>query len=103
MKLELIILLAFITINALTFALFGWDKALARNGDRRISEKTLLRFSFIGGTVGALSATQYFRHKTRKQPFAFQLKAIAVLQIAAATLWLTGWWTKLLDAWEQFV
>jgi len=56
----------FVLFNLITFALFGYDKFLARTNRQRISEKTLLAFVIAGGSVGALFAQKLFRHKTRK-------------------------------------
>lgn len=84
---------ALIAINFLAFAAFGIDKARAEQGAWRISEGTLLRLAFLGGTPGAYAGRAVFRHKTRKQPFSGNLRAIAVLQIialAGVAVWL-GW------------
>lgn len=75
---------ALIAVNFLAFAAFGIDKARAETGAWRISEGTLLRLAFFGGTPGAYAGRAIFRHKTRKQPFSGQLHAIAVLQVCAA-------------------
>ena len=84
---------ALASVNALTFALFGIDKARAARGSRRVREATLLRLALVGGTPGAYAARAVFRHKTRKQPFARRLHAIAVLQ-AAALLGVAVWWGR---------
>lgn len=70
----------FIVINVLAYISLAEDKARAeaRVGDRRIPEYRLLRLALVGGSVGALLAQQLLRHKTRKQPFATQLRLIAV-------------------------
>ncbi len=68
-------------INLVTFAMFAWDKHSAINGQRRISESTLLMLAFFGGTPGAIAAQQRLRHKTRKQPFRSQLILIAGLHV----------------------
>ena len=82
------------TVNSITFALFGLDKARAEAGVRRISEATLLRLAFVGGTIGAYAGRRLFRHKTRKQPFSSNLHAIALLQAlalgGAGWFWLRG-------------
>lgn len=74
-------------INAFTFGAFAIDKAAAENGRWRIKESTLLLLALAGGSLGALVAQQYLRHKTRKQPFRSILIAIGVLHIAIGT-WL---------------
>lgn len=85
---------ALIALNLITFALFGLDKARAEAGARRISEATLLRLAFVGGTIGAYAGRRLFRHKTRKQPFSSNLHAIALLQAlalgGAGWFWLRG-------------
>ena len=75
---------ALIAVNFLAFAAFGIDKARAENGAWRISEATLLQLAFFGGTPGAYAGRALFRHKTRKQPFCDNLRAIAVLQVTGA-------------------
>lgn len=77
---------ALIAINFFAFAAFGIDKAKAEAGAWRISESTLLLFALIGGTPGAYAGRALFRHKTRKQPFCFQLHLIATLQVIAIAL-----------------
>jgi uncharacterized membrane protein YsdA (DUF1294 family) len=78
------IALGLIAVNLFAFAAFGIDKSRAERGAWRISEGTLLRLAFFGGTAGAYAGRALFRHKTRKQPFCGQLHAIAALQLAAA-------------------
>lgn len=81
----MIILLAaaLLAINLATFAAFGWDKAAARQRDRRIPERTLLILAALGGSPAALLARQTLRHKTRKQPFGARLLLIVFLQVVA--------------------
>lgn len=74
-------------LNVITFFLFWWDKRAAKQGDRRIRERTLLLFALMGGSLGAVTAQHLLRHKTRKQPFRGLLLAIAFLQLAAAVVW----------------
>ncbi|QPP51574.1 DUF1294 domain-containing protein [Halomonas sp. SS10-MC5] len=60
---------AYMLLSAITFAMYGFDKAAAERGQWRTSEATLLFVGLIGGWPGALVAQRLFRHKTRKQPF----------------------------------
>jgi len=85
------IVTALIAINFLAFAAFGIDKARAEAGAWRVSEGTLLRLAFFGGTPGAYAGRALFRHKTRKQPFCANLHAITVLQVIAGGMAL-GYW-----------
>lgn len=61
--------LAYLVASATCFAVYARDKAAARGGRRRTSERTLLVLSLLGGWPGAVLAQQWLRHKTRKQPF----------------------------------
>ena len=74
-------------LNVITFFLFWWDKRAARQGDRRIRERTLLLFALMGGSLGAVTAQHMLRHKTRKQPFRGLVLAIIFLQLAAVVVW----------------
>lgn len=58
-----------ILIGMVTFAIFGIDKRLAIRHRRRISEKTLLVLSAIGGAFGAYAGMKFFHHKTMKRKF----------------------------------
>lgn len=85
----LILAIALLAINLATFAAFGWDKAAARQRDRRIPERTLLTLAALGGAPAALLARQTLRHKTRKQPFGAWLMLIVFAQatvVIAATV-----------------
>lgn len=66
--------------NLLAFAVYGFDKAKAKADERRVSEATLLLLAVLGG-VGAWTACEVFRHKTRKQPFRTRLIAAVVVHI----------------------
>ena len=75
--------ICFITVNLLTFALFGIDKYKAIHQKWRISEFTLLMLSFFGGALGAGAGMILFRHKIRKPVFYILVPLFAVLYIAA--------------------
>ncbi|MBE7090337.1 MAG: DUF1294 domain-containing protein [Clostridiales bacterium] len=53
------------TLSLITFFVYAVDKAKAKRGAWRISEKILLSLGFFGGAVGALIAMQTVRHKTK--------------------------------------
>lgn len=69
-----------LTINIITFFLFGIDKWKAKHKKWRIPEKTLLFSSLIGGSVGGMIAMRLFRHKTQKAPFKYGVPAMFILQ-----------------------
>ncbi|MBC7520382.1 MAG: DUF1294 domain-containing protein, partial [Sandarakinorhabdus sp.] len=85
-----------IGINVTAYRAFAEDKARAVAGWRRIPEHHLLNLASMGGSIGALLAQRRLRHKTRKEPFAGQLRRIAITQalillgIAAAILLLAA-------------
>lgn len=68
-------------INLITFLIFGYDKKLAAKNKGRISEKSLLILSLLGGTIGAFLAIQLFRHKTKKKSFLMKMIGVAIVQI----------------------
>ena len=68
-------------MNVTAFLAFAWDKHCARNGMWRLSEGALLLMALAGGSVGAITAQQWLRHKTRKEPFKSTLYLIAGVQI----------------------
>lgn len=79
-----------IVINIIAFILMGSDKSRARRGKWRISEKTLLVFAAIGGSIGAAAGMYLFRHKTKHPQFFVGIPLIFVVQclIAAAVYFL---------------
>jgi uncharacterized membrane protein YsdA (DUF1294 family) len=58
----------YLLINLVAMLMFAYDKMMARKGDRRISEKTLLLLALVG-PFGAMAGMRWFRHKTRKMKF----------------------------------
>lgn len=71
----------FLFITIFTFGSFGVDKWLAVHHKRRISEITLLTFSFLGGVIGALLAMMLFRHKISKRSFILKMALVFFLQM----------------------
>lgn len=57
------------TLSVLTFILYVVDKVKAMKGGWRISEKSLLSCSFLGGAIGGYLAVYLARHKVRKWYF----------------------------------
>lgn len=55
--------------NLIVFLVYGLDKGKARKGSYRISEKTLLLMTYVGGGLGAWAGGTHFRHKTQKKYF----------------------------------
>ena len=63
----ILIYLAF--INLISFVLFFIDKQKAKKDKWRIKERTLHISSFLGGTIGSITAMVMFHHKTKKTGF----------------------------------
>lgn len=79
-----IIGLHLVSINLVTFLMYGYDKRKAKYGGWRVSEAMLHMFALIGGTIGAVAGQKYFRHKTKKQSFKVLFWVFFVIQILAA-------------------
>ena len=73
-------------VSVLTFALFGWDKLMAKLHRRRIPEAALLVCALAGGSAGGILGMAVFHHKTRKPPFP-ALVPLALLAHAALLAW----------------
>lgn len=74
--------------NLIAFVLMVWDKHCAEIGSWRVSEGTLILWSMLGGSIGALSASRIIRHKTKKQPIADMLLIIPLVHFALIAVWL---------------
>ena len=84
-----VLLVLFVLVNLVAFALMGVDKQRARTHQWRVPEKTLFLLAIIGGSVGALLGMWCFHHKTRHWYFRYGIPAILVVQLAlAGWLWL---------------
>jgi uncharacterized membrane protein YsdA (DUF1294 family) len=79
-------------VNAATFVLYGMDKRRARRGALRVPERTLLLFSFAGGSPGALLGQRLFHHKTRKR--AFQIAFWLLVAVQAAVIVYVVWYAR---------
>ena len=71
----------FLITNFITFGLFAYDKYCAQHDKWRVRESTLLFWSMIGGTVGAISAMEIFHHKTLHLKFKYGIPLLFFLQI----------------------
>ena len=69
----------FAALSLLSFALMYFDKRAAQNDGRRVPERTLLLWAFVGGGIGAKLAQNRFRHKTQKQPFRTWLNVALIV------------------------
>lgn len=72
-----------VSISAITFACFGWDKRQAKNSKARIPETCLHALALIGGSIGSYAGQQTFRHKRAKKEFQKWFWGIVAIQIVA--------------------
>lgn len=69
-----------ILTNLAAFILYGYDKSCAKKKTRRIPERTLLLWAWLGGSIGAFLGMKIFHHKTLKAKFVI-VPVLAVLEI----------------------
>ena len=79
------LLYAFAVGGLVCFVVYGFDKFKAKTGGRRVSEKALLMFSFMG-PLGAMMGILLFQHKVSKGSFKMKLIPVLVFSLG---LW--GW------------
>ena len=84
------LIIYFVIINIVGFALMGIDKRKAIKRTFRIPEATLFIVALIGGSIGSIAGMQVFRHKTRHWYFVLGMPAILIIQIALLVLLLTS-------------
>lgn len=84
------LIIYFVIINIVGFAVMGIDKRKAVKRSFRIPEATLFIVALIGGSIGSILGMQVFRHKTRHWYFVFGMPAILIIQIALLILLLSG-------------
>jgi len=95
MSLEIMLIAGYLgLINLITLILFGLDKFKAKRGVHRISEKTLLGVSFIGGAIGGLFGMFTFRHKTKKLSFKAMFSIVLMINLVGY-YWLIHYYLEL--------
>jgi uncharacterized membrane protein YsdA (DUF1294 family) len=80
--------LIYLLLNIVVYCVYWWDKQAAIDKEWRVREATLLWLAFLGGSLGAVTAQQTLKHKTRKEPFRTTLILITVFHILLAATWL---------------
>jgi uncharacterized membrane protein YsdA (DUF1294 family) len=79
--------LAFMLISSLiALILFIVDKKKAKNGERRIQEKTLLEVAILNGALGALIGRLVAHHKTNKIYFSIVIYFSLIVQLLVGIL-----------------
>jgi uncharacterized membrane protein YsdA (DUF1294 family) len=79
-----------LTLNLLTFIIYGIDKFKAKKAKWRIPESTLLLLAVFGGSIGAWLGLQVWRHKTQHKKFYIGIPVIMAVQMALSTYLLFG-------------
>ena len=81
------LILYLIFINIWSFSVCGADKRKAVKGRRRVSERCLFIFAFLGGGIGLFLGMHAFHHKTRKKKFTLGVPAVIIAEYGLI-LWL---------------
>ena len=84
------LIIYFVIMNIVGFAIMGIDKRKAIKRTFRIPEATLFIVALIGGSIGSILGMRVFRHKTRHWYFVIGMPAILILQIALLVFLLVG-------------
>jgi uncharacterized membrane protein YsdA (DUF1294 family)/cold shock CspA family protein len=82
-------LILYSVMSLITFALYADDKSRAKQGQRRVPEKTLHLCEFAGGWVAGFVAQQTLRHKSSKVSYQVVFWAIATFHIVFWLYWLS--------------
>ncbi len=81
----LVLLGYLLAVNVVAFAAFLLDKRRARRGRDRLSERSLIALSALGGSLGAWTAMQLSQHKTHKRAFQMQFQSVLAFQVTVMT------------------
>ena len=80
-----------ISINVVTFLVYGIDKLKAKHAKRRIREASLLLLAVLGGSIGAWLGMKVWHHKTQHKKFKYGLPLILLAHILLVWLLLFEW------------
>ena len=78
----IVLIAAVILLNLVSFFLMAYDKQCAKQGKRRVPEKTLFLSAGLFGALGGTLAMFLFRHKTRHWYFRLFFPLMLFLQAA---------------------
>lgn len=71
-----------LAVNAVTFLLFGFDKAIASGSFTRVPERVFYAVAFLGASPALLIGQKVFHHKTLKTSFQIIFWVIVTAQTA---------------------
>jgi len=71
----------FMSINAVTFYYYHYDKKQAIRHGNRVPEMVLHVLSLVGGSIGAILGQEILRHKTCKKSFKSLFTMIVTFQM----------------------
>ena len=74
-----------LTINIITFIIYGIDKYKSIKNKYRISENTLIILPILGGPIGAIFGMITFHHKTKKIKFIILIPMILLIWVYILT------------------
>jgi len=77
-----IVLIYLVSINVVTFFMYGIDKWKAKKSRWRIRETALLGLAVLGGSIGAWLGMKVWHHKTQHKKFKYGVPAIIIVQLA---------------------
>jgi uncharacterized membrane protein YsdA (DUF1294 family) len=77
--------------SLVTFVLYGYDKAQAKQGGWRVPESILHWWALLGGFPGGWAGRSVFRHKTQKGFFIFVLAVSTLVHLGLVSFLV--WWT----------
>ena len=77
-----IVLIYLVTINVVTFFMYGIDKWKAKKSKMRIRETALLGLAVLGGSIGAWIGMKVWHHKTLHKKFKYGVPAIIIIQLS---------------------
>ncbi len=76
-----------LTVNLVTFILYGFDKAQAKRNGLRVPEIVLHGLALAGGFLGGWGGRAAFRHKTQKGIFTLVLVISTVIYAILIFYW----------------
>ena len=77
-----IVFIYLVSINVVTFFMYGIDKWKAKKSRWRIREAALLGLAVLGGSIGAWLGMKVWHHKTQHKKFKYGVPAIIIIQLA---------------------